>query len=648
MATKTINTRIKNKVDNYDVWCNSSTTLLNGEIAIVRVQTGDTYTNPVTGKAEPVVELLMKVGDGESSFASLPWLSAKASDVYTWAKNATIEEVPVTINVGNTPTAGTISSWLESINDKATSNSSSLASVIDKVDVTKVSTAISAAVEALESSTTGTGNFVKAVSQSNGKVSVTMGTIDASDIPTLDASKIQVSEGLSLDTKLSNIDATLADLNVQQSGHTDAQINNMIDVKINNLDSILSGSGDYVTNVVQTDGIVTVTKGVLPEASTSTAGIVKLGTEGGAATYDTVSTLSAEVSALKDAVVGGVHFKGTVSEIPTSATVVINGSDYTAVSGDIVIFEGKEFIYKGTEWEELGDVTRIGNLETKLSSLDYTGGDAGTNKFVTKITQIDGQITAEYAQPASENITHNGTTVKATLEDHDSRIANVEGAMNGAGSLITEAINALDVEEPVNLGTVSTSFIATAKQVDGKIVVTKANLPTASDNAAGITKLGVTGGAATFDRAEAINSALDSRIVAVENKLDGVTNVNTSISNALDNLECIDPMASGNAVTFIDTISQVNGKISATKKTITAASTTNVGTVQLSNDLDSTSETKAATSKAVKAVNDKAITAQTRLSNVESNYVRFNTNDNKLYVGKDGLEEIIFDCGGAE
>ena len=87
MATKSIITRIKNKVDSINMW-QGTTGLLNGEIAIVRVPTGETYINPVTGKSEPVVELLMKVGAEDSNkqpipFDNLPWLSAKASDVYS-------------------------------------------------------------------------------------------------------------------------------------------------------------------------------------------------------------------------------------------------------------------------------------------------------------------------------------------------------------------------------------------------------------------------------------------------------------------------------------------------------------------------------------------------------------------------------------
>lgn len=109
--SKEIKTRIKNKVDYLANWANSTVELLDGEIAIVRVPTGETHTNPVTGKAEPVTALLMKIGDGSSSFADLPWLSAKAADVYTWAKNEKAVDIPVA--VGNTST--TLGAYLEKI-----------------------------------------------------------------------------------------------------------------------------------------------------------------------------------------------------------------------------------------------------------------------------------------------------------------------------------------------------------------------------------------------------------------------------------------------------------------------------------------------------------------------------------------------------
>lgn len=85
MADKILNVRIRNKYDSYENWAKSSIILEAGEIAIayttVNVEVGN-------GKIEQHPELLMKVGDGEKTFAALPWLSAKAADVAAWAKAA--------------------------------------------------------------------------------------------------------------------------------------------------------------------------------------------------------------------------------------------------------------------------------------------------------------------------------------------------------------------------------------------------------------------------------------------------------------------------------------------------------------------------------------------------------------------------------
>ena len=67
------------------------------------------------------------------------------------------------------------------------------------------------------------------------------------------------------------------------------------------------------------------------------------------------------------------------------------------------------------------------------------------------------------------------------------------------------------------------------------------------------------------------------------------------------------PSASGTTTAFIDTISQdANGKITATKKNITSASTSRAGIVQLSSSTSSTSTTLAATASAVKSAYDRA------------------------------------------
>ena len=83
MAEHILNTRITLKYDTYENWQKSTLVLKAGEVAICAVPSGVT----VAGIAQPPA-VLQKIGDGVHVFKDLPWLQAVASDVHTWAKEA--------------------------------------------------------------------------------------------------------------------------------------------------------------------------------------------------------------------------------------------------------------------------------------------------------------------------------------------------------------------------------------------------------------------------------------------------------------------------------------------------------------------------------------------------------------------------------
>ena len=464
MSTQTIYTRVKNKVDSLAKWQASTTPLLAGEIAIVQVATGASYENPVTGKSEPVVELLMKVGDGTTAFNSLPWLSAKASDVYNWAKKPTAAEVSVKIITGTGENAVETSMTLGDLVRNVNENLADIGALGAAVDVEKVSTAISSAIAALDSTSSGSGNFVKSVVQTDGKVAVTYGNIAEADLPEISATKIVVTPAV--------------------------------------------GDAAKVTLSDKLSGI-----------------------EGKFAEYDSIIT-------------GGVHFIGEVTSPAdlsislSSKKVTVNGKEHTASAGDVVIQGSKEYIWAGSAWKELGDLTRVGALETWRQGLTVSD-TAATSEFVTAVSQTDGKITVSRAQPTSANIEHSGETLASYLADHVGGLETKVDIADGStvSATIAAKINALDFTAPTASGT-ATAFISSVSQTDGKVTATKANLPTASDTVAGIVKLGASGGAAPFS------------VVA-------------------------------------------------------------------------------------------------DVSAIEANYLRYNSTDAKLYLGTDGVNEIIFDCGGA-
>lgn len=86
MAEKILQTRIQLKYDTYANWTTNNPVLKAGEVAIATVPTGD--ANNVSTSLPAV---LMKVGDGTSNYNALPFLSAKAADVYAYAKKPEAE-----------------------------------------------------------------------------------------------------------------------------------------------------------------------------------------------------------------------------------------------------------------------------------------------------------------------------------------------------------------------------------------------------------------------------------------------------------------------------------------------------------------------------------------------------------------------------
>lgn len=82
MAENILKTRIQLKYDTYENWAASTLVLKSGEVAIATVTT-------VMDEVTKTPATVMKVGDGTHTFSQLPFLTAKAADVYEWAKAET-------------------------------------------------------------------------------------------------------------------------------------------------------------------------------------------------------------------------------------------------------------------------------------------------------------------------------------------------------------------------------------------------------------------------------------------------------------------------------------------------------------------------------------------------------------------------------
>ena len=85
MAEKILQTRNQHKYDTYTNWTTNNPILKAGEVAVATIASGNTQeVNSVTAP-----QVLLKVGDGTNNYNTLPFISAKAADVHSWAKAAT-------------------------------------------------------------------------------------------------------------------------------------------------------------------------------------------------------------------------------------------------------------------------------------------------------------------------------------------------------------------------------------------------------------------------------------------------------------------------------------------------------------------------------------------------------------------------------
>lgn len=87
MAEKTFNNvRFQFLYDTYDSWRTKNPTLKAGEIAIATIPNGGT---PQENNTVTTPQVLIKVGDGSTPYNTLPFISGRAADVYSWAKAST-------------------------------------------------------------------------------------------------------------------------------------------------------------------------------------------------------------------------------------------------------------------------------------------------------------------------------------------------------------------------------------------------------------------------------------------------------------------------------------------------------------------------------------------------------------------------------
>lgn len=583
----TLNTRIQLKYDTYTNWYTNNPVLKTGELAIAEIP-ADTGTVP----NEPAY--LLKVGNGTDHFNDLDWISGKAADVYAWAKAATKPTYQASeikgledFIAGEIQDTNTKYQIVQNGNMGFKLQSQELG-VGTWTDVNEIT--LTAPVYTLvEGSTNGTVAFNGEDVPVHGLGTAAYTASTAYDAAGAAAGVQTTLTGTASDASSANTiygakkyaDEKATAAQTAAEGHADDLI-----AALDN-DGQTAGTGEVISAVSQADGVISVSKKTLAEAdipALSTAKITGL-TAALAGKQDTLvfntaynassnkAATMADVTKAVSGLSGAMHYIGESTTDPAGGTATVEGHE-DWVSGDVVTYNAKEYVYDGENWRELGDESsfavkgsivdadiaaganiaqsKIAGLETALAGkatpaditsaigdLDVAQVSVATGSKITAIEEVDGKINVTTGAIVAGDIPElpqskitNLTTDLAAKADAaivtalDGRIDDLETAIGEGGSVeqqITDAINALDKGD----SNTPNQFVTSVSQNNGLISVARAQ-PTIA-NISGLQ-----------DALDAKANTADLADVATSGLIDDLTQTNTLILNCGSSSTVID------------------------------------------------------------------------------------------------------------
>ena len=457
----TFNTRIQNKIDtleNYNL-VQDSFVPLKGEICLVTVksQTEDVLTPP---------QVLMKIGDGTSTWGQLKFLAAVSADIIDSLKgsNPTLPAQNITglqdfisgqIQDTNTQyqlvQAGNMQIKLQSKEIggewEDSGNTITLVPPTYTLDTGTTNGTVSfngeeVAVAGLGSAAYENTTAFDAAGAASAVQTALIGTVqDASSANTINAAKKFATESIS--TAIDTL----------------------------NLNAVTAGTGQVIGTVAQTDGAVTAQLKTLaaddiPAIPTSKVTNLDTTLAGKQDTlvfntaYNADTNKAATMTDVQNAVAGlsgAMHYIGESTTDPSTGTATVEGHE-DWVAGDVVTYNAKEYVYDGENWRELGDE----------SSYAIKGS----------ITNADIAANAAIDQSKIANLTTD-LAAKASQTDLDALEALV--GETSVATQITNAINNLDVADTAVAG----QFVTQVVETDGKIAVTRGTVDIAQLTQAG-------------------------------------------------------------------------------------------------------------------------------------------------------------------
>lgn len=476
MATKTLSTKIKLRIDTLENWNSSSVVLLNGELALATVA-----ASAGTGLTEPVV--MAKIGNGTDTFANLSWsFHAKASDVLAACKTEAglktfVNNVIADAGVATDDALTTLAGRVTTVEGKITTAEGNIITLQGLVGDTKVATQISNAITALNLADT-----YAAKSHTHTKSEIT-------DFAHTHAM-----------TEVTGLTDAIAD--AKKAG-TDA--NTALEAyKVTN-DAAVKANADAIAAINNAD------TGILKQAKDYADGKDAAIT----AAQNAADAAQADVDAL-EAKVGTVADGKTVVQMIADAQDAATYDDtalaarVTTAESDIDALEAK-----------VGDKTVAAQITNAIEGLDLANTYEAKGAAATVKSDLLGKDTDTAASNTFVGVKKYADSLDSAM---DARVDALEAAVGEGGSVaaqITAEIQKLDKEDTAVAG----QYVSAVSEADGVITVTRAALPDYTDTYAAKVHThaiaDVTGLQDVLDGKadDADVTALDGRMTTAEGKL---------------------------------------------------------------------------------------------------------------------------------
>lgn len=430
MATN-LNIRLQLKYDSFANWekVKDTFTPLKGEVCIVNPGTS------LSNRAD--TPCLMKVGDGETVFADLPWLSALAADVNSWAKKTASEFATWATDNGETyadspklatkAEVATVASNLAALTTRVTTAEGKITTIEN--DLNTAETGLKARVTTLEGEMDDAEDRLTTLEAALGVEGEGDNTIGARLSALEKNDSKQDSDIAANKTAHETNAAAIAKLNGDATieGSVDKKVADAVAIEKSRAEGVeagLQGAIDIINGTAETDG--SIAKAVAAEAALRESAVQAVDTK--------VTNLSTEVAGVKTT----AENADTLSKANKAAIDVLNGvtaegAGDTGKSVRIIAAEelAKQLIPEGAQesldtlteiatWiqEHPGDVTemnqKIQNNASDIATLQ--GTDATQTADIAALKAAVGTLPAEGEKSLVEQIAEAESNAKAYAE----------------------------------------------------------------------------------------------------------------------------------------------------------------------------------------------------------------------------------------